>query len=138
MTLPGNLAMKASMSLRGVIVPVGLFGFTMYTSPVPDEFVEVPEEAAEVGSILPSIAGKSCSYRLFSGTSATSMPPVCASLPSAGNVGAASTSFLPGLRNVIAAMHKISPEPQPSTICSRFTLCSAATLSTSVSYSVRG
>ncbi len=88
------------MSLRGVSEPVGLLGLTMYTRPA-----ELPARS--------SMVGKSCSYILLSGTSATSMPAVCASLPSAGKVGAASTSFLPGLRKAMAAMHRISPEPQP-------------------------
>src|SRR5206468_2403647 len=50
----------------------------------------------------------------------------------------ACTSFLPDPRKAAAAMHRISPEPQPSTICSCLTLCKAASLSVSVSYSVRG
>jgi hypothetical protein len=55
-----------------------------------------------------------------------------------GEGGRGFDQFFAGLENAMAAMQRISPEPQPSTICSRLTLCSAAILSTSVSYSVRG
>src|ERR1700752_3270893 len=118
------------MSLRGVSEPVGLLGLTIYTRPVLAGF---GDDAA-----LASITGRSCSYLLLRGTSLTSTPAVCASLPRAGKVGTASTSFLPGLRKVMAAMHRILPEPQARTICSRLTRCWAVSFSSRVSYSVRG
>src|SRR5258707_14268656 len=124
MVLAGNFAIKTSMSLRAVSVPVGLLGLHMYTRPVD-------------ASARASVALRSCSYILLSGTLTTSTPGRAYS-PSKGHVGDAWTSFFPGPRNAAAAVRNISDDPHPRTICSGLTRWRAAILLSKRSCSVPG
>src|SRR5205807_8679952 len=117
--------MKLSISLRGVREAVGLFGLQMYTS-----VLDVPVRA--------NMASRSCAKVAVRGTDMIYAPAERAKWSIDSNVGEARMSCLPGPRNAATARRRISDDPQPSSICSVFTLWARAILSISPSYSLNG
>src|SRR5438270_7306952 len=109
----GSCLMYASISLRGVMLAVGLLGLQIYTNPT-------------FSPAWGSIFCRSCSYLALSGTPRTFAPRVFAYCPSDSNVGDAWTSALPGPQKTSAQTRNISLDPQPSDIWFSLMRCKRA------------